>query len=180
MDLHRGTGRGLIAALKSVCDKKGFKLYERPYELNIIGIRSPNTTPNAFDDRIVVFYKDDKGETISHVWDATTDPGTYWLNNPIQPQGTAILAEGQYVGAYVIGLHLGKYSALVQRGGMVTILRDYNRDAVLDFSSQVKSTGYFGINIHHANSVGITKSVDKNSAGCQVLANVEEFNTLMK
>ena len=98
------------------------------------------------------------------MYKATTDPGTFLLRNPMQEQGTAILAQGQYVNAYELGLHRGQYEALVQQKPL-TIIRDYDRDAKLDFSNGTKTTGYYGINIHRANRTGTTKTVDKNSAG---------------
>ena len=92
----------------------------------------------------------------------------------MSPQGTAILAEGQYVNSHVLGLHKGQYLALVQRKPL-TIMRDYDRKAVLDFYNGKKFLGIFGIDIHRANRVGTTLSVDRNSAGCQVFANAEDF-----
>ena len=97
----------------------------------------------------------------------------------MQPQGTAILAQGQYVNAYQIGLHRGQYKALVQIGP-VTIIRDYNRNAKLDFFNGKRETGIFGINIHRAMAKGKTKYVDKFSAGCQVFQNVGDFDHFMQ
>jgi hypothetical protein len=167
-------------AVRNVLKQRGFVIYEKPYELNIVGIRSNNTTPNKFDDAIFLFFKDNNNRWIFQGYPATTDPGTYWLRQPMQEQGTAILMQGQYVGAYQIGLHRGKYTALVQRGTL-TIRRDYNRDALLDFNNGTLLSGTsFGINIHHANATGTTKIVDKYSAGCQVFANVEDFNSFLR
>lgn len=101
-----------------------------PYELNIVGIRSRNVLPDRFDDEIHVFYKAKPFLWDYHIFRATTDPGTFWLKNPMYPKGTAILAQGQYRDAYQIGLHQGKYKALVQVKP-VKILRDYDRDAKL-------------------------------------------------
>jgi hypothetical protein len=62
----------------------------------------------------------------------------------------------------------------------VTILRDYDRNAILDFKNGTPETGMFGINIHHASVNGTTKTVDNYSAGCQVFANINEFNLFMQ
>ena len=154
-------------------------MYERPYELNIVGLRSANTKANRFDDEIHVFYKNKFGNWNYHVFKATTDPGTYWLKNPMQPQGTAILAQGQYVNAYQIGLHRGQYPALVQQRS-VTIIRDYDRNAILDFYNGKKESGEYGINIHRAMLHGDTLKVDNWSAGCQVFENGEAFQFFMR
>jgi hypothetical protein len=97
----------------------------------------------------------------------------------MSPPGTAILKQGQYKGAYQIGLHRGKYYALVQ-SKPVTVLRDYDRNAILDFWNGKPETGMFGINIHRASVNGTTKSVDSYSAGCQVFANINDFNLFMQ
>jgi len=168
----------MLSSIQATLSERGYKIFVRPFELNIVGIRSNSTTPNKFDDSINVFYKNEKGIWIFISYAATTDPGTYWLQNPLNEQGTAILKEGQYIGAYQIGLHRGKYKALVQKRP-VTVMRDYDRNAVLDFLNGNEDTGMFGINIHHAAGTGTTKTVDQYSAGCQVFANVNEFNGAM-
>jgi hypothetical protein len=169
----------MLLAIIHTLRAKSFALYERPYELNIIGIRTNSTAPNRFDDQINVFFKNNSGQWIHYPFTATTDPGTYWLHNPLHPQGTAILAHGQYRDAYQIGLHRGQYYALVQRRP-VTVLRDYDRNAVLDFNNGRPNTGMFGINIHRAAVNGTTKVVDKYSAGCQVFASATDFDRFMQ
>lgn len=168
----------MLQRIKSILRRKGYALYTRPYELNIVGLRSRYTKAGRFDDEMHVFYRTDKGKWNYHVYRVTTDPGTYWLENPAMPQGTAILAQGQYVGAYEIGLHRGQYKALVQRGP-VTVLRDYDRNAYLDFFNGTKQAGMFGINIHRALAQGKTQQVDKYSAGCQVFENAAAYIEFM-
>ena len=168
----------VLQKLRAILKHNGFKLYTRPYELNIVGLRSASTVPNRFDDEIHVFYKVSPIKWNYHVYKATTDPGTFWLRNPMQPQGTAILAQGQYEYAYEMGLHRGQYTALVQRKS-VTVIRDYDRDAMLDFYNGKKTKGLYGINVHRANKTGTTKTVDKNSAGCQVFENATAFQQFM-
>lgn len=158
--------------------KKGYRIFMRPYELNIVGVRADSTKPNSFDDTIHVFYADKDGKLVQHQFRATTDPGTYWLKNPMNPQGTAILKGGQYIDGYMLGMHRGKYLALVQKRP-VTVMRDYDRNAVLDFLNGKEDKGMFGINIHRASENGETKTVDQYSAGCQVFANATEFILFM-
>jgi hypothetical protein len=166
----------LANAIKSY----GYKMNSRPFEINLIGVRSSNAQPNSFDDTLHVFYNNGRGQWVLHSFPCTTDPGTYWLKNPIVSKGTAILKAGQYAGAYEIGIHRGKYKALVQRGPL-NIVRDYNRDNRIDLNSLKSETGNnFGINIHRANASGTTKTVDRYSAGCQVLANATDFTFLMQ
>lgn len=169
----------MLSKIKGLLRYKGFKLFTRPYELNIVGLRSKSVIPNRFDDELHVFYMVSHLKWEYHVFKITTDPGTFWLKNPMQPQGTAIVPEGQYPNSHALGLHRGQYKALVQ-ANPISIMRDYDRNAVLDFYNGKKETGKYGINIHRANKTGTTISVDKNSAGCQVFANAKDFETFLK
>mgnify|MGYP003629608765 CR=1 FL=1 len=146
------------------------------YNLNIIGIRSSSPKSNKFDDRMCVVYKDDSG-WVTRTWECTTDPGQYWLENPINVEGTAILVPGQYRGVYKIAKHQGKYHALCQRNGRVKVYRDNNRDDILDRDDESVMNGVFGINIHKAGSH--STQVDKWSAGCQVFSNESDFDDFM-
>lgn len=163
-----------LNTLITIMRNNNFEIKDRPFELNIVGVRTDNWTPNSFDDFIFVFYKDDKGNWQGTKNPATTDPGTYWLKNPMSPQGTAILKKGQYKNSHSIGSHRGQYTALVQVAPVTTI-RDFDRDNKLSYESLKATTGLYGINIHRAGSVGTTKVVDKYSAGCQVFSDASDF-----
>lgn len=172
----------MIKEVKKLAKSKGFVIYEKPYQLNIWGFRANSNVPNVFDDEIHVFTnisKTKRAKWAYMVFKATTDPGTYWLKNPMSVQGTAILNPGQYIDAYQIGMHRSKYKALVQRG-KVSVTRDYNRNAILDFNNGRVITGLYGINIHRASKTGDTYKVDKYSAGCQVFKNGQDFDFFMK
>jgi len=171
--------RGLVRQLK----RKGYKIFTRPYELNIVGVRANSTIPDKFDDLIYVFYKTNQGLWKGKAYPATTDPGTYWLKNPMNRKGSAILKEGQYIDAWIRRPHNGTYMALGQEGP-VTVWRDYDRDAVLDWSNGKQDTGSgFGINIHRASSSSkgnkLQKTIQKSSAGCQVFQNADDFDEFM-
>jgi hypothetical protein len=169
----------MLSRIKEILKAYGFVLYTKPYQLNIVGLRSKAVNSDSFDDEIHVFYTKPDGKWNYHIFPATTDPGTFWLNNPAYPQGTAILAQGQNLNAYEIGLHKGKYEALVQVKP-VTVIRDYDRNSVLDFNNGVKETGNFGINIHRAESIGSTKYIGQYSAGCQVFKDADDFYAFMQ
>jgi len=173
MQIEAKSIRALIASLRN----KGYVIYDKPYQLNIVGVRKDSTVPNKFDDLIYAFWKTDKGDWEGKYFTATTDPGTYYLKNPLSNLGTAILKEGQYVDTYGIGKHKGQYEALVQIKPL-TVIRDYDRNAILDFNNGKEETGSFGINIHKAGKD--SKDVDTWSAGCQVFQKSDDFETFMK
>lgn len=164
-----------INALINLFNKKGYKLNTRDKEINIVGIRANTTTPNKFDDTMILFYKDNDS-WIGFQFPMTTDPGTYYLKNPMSQLGAAILKAGQW--KYQIGTHY-TYRALVQREA-VTCIRDYNRDAILDFNNGKETTGWYGINIHRAGVGYVAVDVDTWSAGCQVVQKYEDFKRLME
>ena len=118
--------------------------------------------------------------TIEHVtyvvkkYAITTDPGVYYLNNPLHPKGTLILAEGVHKNLFRLGKHRGLYTALVQ-ANPTTVIRDNDKDNKLDFDSK-RDFGMFGINMHRATANGVATKVGNFSAGCQVFKNADLFN----
>jgi hypothetical protein len=88
--------------------------------------------------------------------------------------GTARLKAGQYRGAYMLGLHQGKYKALRQCGPVV-VYRDFKNDGV--YQEERTERGVFGINIHKAGVDSIR--VDRWSEGCQVFKRTQDFNKFM-
>lgn len=140
--------------------------------LSLDGKVGPNTQ-YALDE-----YAKWAGKQRMKCYTITTDPGTFYLSQPLSRLGTAVLKPGQYKDAWKLGYHKQSqdHPALVQIG-KVTVYRDNDKDNVAE-ESKTEETGLFGINIHGANKNGITSSVSKWSAGCQVFcewSKKEEF-----
>lgn len=149
------------------------KLNYKWLPFHIVGIRSDANSTDKFDDLIGLVEKDNL------VWfSGTTNPGTHWLKNLLNPKGAALLKPNQYLNTYKLDLHQGKYLALCQRKP-VTVYRDANKNTFSEESS-VTDTGLFGINIHRANPNAVSTIIDKWSAGCQVLNDPIDFNFLIK
>ncbi len=161
-------------------DYKFFDTPDRKLNLNIIGVRRDNQGTNTFDDFLLVIYREEE-LMVNNLHSITTDPGKYWLLNPTNPKGTAILVPGQYRGAWQLGKHQGKYEALVQRKP-VKVYRDNNKDDVIDYNSMTTmiNEGYFGINIHRSNPYDESYAINKWSAGCQVFKKVEDYNSFIE
>ncbi|MFN8343185.1 MAG: hypothetical protein U0V64_16105 [Cyclobacteriaceae bacterium] len=63
----------------------------------------------------------------------------------------------------------------------VTVIRDYDRNAIPDFDNGSKETGNFRINIHRAESTGSTQIIDQSiPAGCQVFKDADDFYAFMQ
>lgn len=161
---------------------KGYAFFTKgEYNLNIIGIRSDqkNKVTNLYDDLLIVDYN----TSICHkrqIYTITTEPGLSSIKNPTNLKGVAILAPGQYRGAYAIDLHNGKYKALCQRLKPVKVYRDNNKDDVYDYIPSKTENGMFGINIHRSNETYIRTTIDGYSAGCQVFNDPQEFTAFMR
>lgn len=169
-----------VEQIKKVMQSKGYAFFTNgDYNLNIIGVRSSKREANSFDDWMVLCYKANN-IWLTRIYHITTDAGTYWLKNPLDKRGTAILVPNQYRGVYSIDKHNGKYFALCQRNGKVKTYRDNDRDKILDMDASTISEGMYGINIHRSNPYTESISVDKWSAGCQVFANPKDFEQFME
>lgn len=164
---------------------KGYKWFtggslNKDYDVNIVGVRNSEVgeqITNHFDDCLTLSYKVD-GVWKFHCWEATTDPGQYWMNNPMNKDGCAILVPGQYRGSHKIRKHQGKYEALGQKKP-VKVYRDNDRDNIYDTDEETITEGIYGINIHRSNPYTESYYVNKWSAGCQVFKKVDDFNTFM-
>lgn len=153
--------------------KNEFKKFNYQFpNFHLVGIRSKANKPNEFDDLIAVINNNEI------TWyTCTTNPGTHWLLNLLNPKGAALLKPGQYLNTWQLGLHQGKYQALTQCKN-VTVFRDGDKDNIAE-ETKVTQTGMFGINIHRANEKLVSKLIDRWSAGCQVLNNPQQFNELL-
>ena len=142
------------------------------FDFHFVGIRSNVNARNFFDDLFGVVIGDEI------VWfSCTTNPGTHWLKNLLNPKGCAILKPNQYVDTWKIGYHQNKYKAFVQNKE-VEVYRDKNLNDISE-ETGVLDTGFFGINIHRANDKIASKLIDKWSAGCQVLNNPSDFQKVL-
>lgn len=162
-----------------VMQDKSYSVFESAggYDLNIVGIRSTQVDQESFNDWITVFYMQD-GRWNYFAFPGTTDPGTFYLQHPLNVTGTAILKPGQYRGSHKIGRHKN-YKALQQRNA-VTVFRDDDRDGYLNTAGMAEDSGVFGINIHRSNAHRPSTVIGKWSAGCQVLQDPAHFGFLME
>lgn len=172
--------RPSVEQVIEVMQAKGYKIYNTPevdWNLNIVGIRALDPEPGKFNDTLMVFHQF-CGLWESYCYHITTDPSIYYLQHPVSSSGTAILKEGQYLGAYTLDIHnrglKNGHLALCQRLGEVTVYRDSNRDSKLNLTASSTETGKFGINIHRTTEEYVEKQ--KFSAGCQVFEDQRQFD----
>lgn len=169
-----------MIAIREMYEAKGYSYFTSgDFNLNIFLVRSRRQTDKdplahlrgsqiLYDDIIGMDFKVN-GKWKRTLWSASIDPGSYYLENFFSGQednGCAILAEGQYRGAWSYGLHRGEpdHPALIQVRP-VKIHRDINRDNILNTDGPTEE-GLYGINIHGPYSLSGDGSVGIRSAGC--------------
>lgn len=122
---------------------------------------------NEWNDRRIVIHILPGGKPQMIVNDqATTEPGTVFTRHPLNSQGAARIAFGQYK-AWVDGLHKGIQPALVQRHNL-RIHRDLNKDGFRSPSDPIHIGRTFGINQHSTHPNHVPELVNAYSAGCFV------------
>lgn len=153
-------------------EKENYEIFTNEGQANIIYIEGMNPdgtlnndAPNQFNDlRLILTFRDTL-PIIINWWQATTEPGSKYTYQPVNPKGAARIQFGQYQ-AWRVGLHGNKekHEALIQVLP-ITVCRDFNQD--FKRTGDKLDTGFFGINQHHGydypeNNIGLA------SAGCLV------------
>ena len=97
-------GNDLAGRIIAAMVRKGHWVARHPDCLNIVYVEGmdadgrPNgNPPNEFNDRrMVIRIGRDGVPKIEGSWEATTEPGRYWTEHPMNPRGAARIAFGQY------------------------------------------------------------------------------------
>ena len=164
-----------IHKVQQVLAQKQYKFFTggKPYNLNIIGIRSASPVVNIFNETMLVIFNDELDEPQVAYFPCTTKAGKHYLKNPLHPDGCAITAEGQYLGAFIKRKHRGKYNALCQDRA-IDYYRDGNKNDQHELLGQ-KIRGKIGLNIHREAINRVSQKIGKYSAGCAVIQSGFEY-----
>ncbi len=178
-DLDNGLASQIVRYMMS----KKYVIFTTPKQYNIVYIEGMNANctlnddvPNHFNDRRILLEIVDKPRIIGN-WEATTEPGDYYTENPMNINGAARIAFGQYQ-AWRVGYHgtRVKHQALVQVSP-VKVHRDFNKD--YKRTGDLITTGIYGINQHWGYDLPVTK-VYNSSAGCLVGRATESHKQFMR
>ena len=145
-------------------------------EVTLFGIlNEENKDKDVINDVIGLYYK----QRDLYLMKATCNSGRFYIQNPMNTSGAAQLDYGYQSKIWKVGLHNGKYQALVNREdcGKVRVWRDKDKDYIHDESEKLQE-GYYGTNLHHM-GVSEKTEIGKNSAGCQVIHSYDDFLILM-
>jgi hypothetical protein len=128
---------------------------------------------NQFNDIRCIFNK----EKCTDLWTATCEPGAYYTNRPMNPDGAFRIAFGFHENAWQVGLHgySNPHEALVQVRE-IKGYRDYNRDSFR--TGDLKVEGVYGINQHWGWDAPVY-DIGTTSAGCLVGRSIEGHKQFM-
>ena len=149
--------------LTKIQEEYGYKVFsDGAYDLNIIGVRNLENNANQYDDKLHVCYLSEDG---------------HWLEKEDYKACAVYKHPQQARGAYKVGMHRGKYEALVQARA-VEYWRDGNKDSKADYGGEVYKD-VIGLNIHRS-SIHDSDEVNKYSAGCIVFSKMAEWEAFME
>jgi peptidoglycan hydrolase-like protein with peptidoglycan-binding domain len=166
-------GNDLASRIVKYMQLKKYEIFQGIKEYNIVYVEGMdadgslnNDKPNYFNDRRMVIQIIDGVPAIVGNWEATTEPGYHYTENPMNPEGAARIKFGQYK-AWQVGIHgtSDRHEALIQTGGEITVYRDLNKD--YQRTGDKEDTGYFAVNQHWGYDFPYN-NVYYASAGCLV------------
>lgn len=163
---------------------KGYKISSEAKQYNIVYIEGMNPdgtlnddAPNNFNDlRIVIEFQNGVPKIVGK-WEATTEPGSKYTYNPMNPKGAARIKFGQYT-SWRVGLHgtATRHEALVQVRD-ITVYRDFNED--FSRTGDTQDTGIFAVNQHWGYDLD-HNNVGGASAGCLVGRSTDGHREFMR
>jgi hypothetical protein len=165
-------GNDLASRIVKYMQSKNYVVFTEPKEYNIVYVEGMNEdgslnndAPNEFNDRRIVIEVVDGVPKIVNHWQATTEPGSRYTFQPMNPQGAARIQFGQYK-AWRVGIHgiAEPHEALVQVDN-ITVCRDFNKD--FKRTGDKLDTGLFAVN-QHCGFDFPQNNIRAASAGCLV------------
>ncbi|WP_254952400.1 MULTISPECIES: lysozyme [unclassified Cyanobium] len=178
------SGGDLATRIIQYMRQKKFQVFAGLGERNIVYVEGMNLDgslnddpPNHFNDlRLVIEFVEARPRIIGQ-WEATTEPGSHYTKNPMNPRGAARIKFDQYR-AWQVGSHgeSDPHEALVQ-AAPVTVHRDSNQD--FQRPGDLVDTGLFGINQHWGYDLP-RNDIGRASAGCLVGRSREGHREFMR
>jgi hypothetical protein len=142
-------------------------------DMDTSGNRIPDV-PNTFDSvRMLVRVTASAPPKVIGIWEATTQPGRYWTEHPMNAGGAARIAFGQYA-SWIVGRYHDQ-EALIQ-SAPITIYRDPRR---LYKRYGPTFSGMFGIHQHWGYNYP-RGDLGRSSAGCLVGRTTEGHVAFMR
>ena len=168
-----GTDNGQTALAKNILRymlEQGYWIARSPGMYNVVYVEGIDSTGNLNDNkidewndrRIIIQIEEGGNPRIILNSQATTQPGLSFIQNPINPNGAANIAFGQYK-AWGMGYLREKIPALVQRAPL-RIYRDKNKNGIRDIEDFLE-VGISSLYQAAFSSTKIPSNVQRQSAG---------------
>lgn len=160
----------LASKLIKHMEEKGYEIARHPREINLVYLRNNKKATDQWTDKLVLVRFVKNTPKIVGEWQATTMPGQHYIKFG-KKEGAPFIVPGQYK-AWQVGIHRSVaeaarggpgHEALIQTGGNVRVLRDFDKDGVGDTPYE----GMYGINLHGSRNQ--SQFVGQSSAGCLVV-----------
>lgn len=175
-----------LAQIADVMRLNGMKVFTKPFDMTLGGVRTLDNKANSFNDWLFMLYHDESGKLCGIVEPGTTDAGLYYRNHPMNPGGTAIIASGfQTSGVYEYQNppvdckpgHKGQEAFRLVKP--IAMRRDPDRDNYLEEDGELFYENA-ATNGHDMGDVGV--KVDTWSAGCwgSIRKTMDKFFALAK
>jgi hypothetical protein len=176
-------GDGLAGKVVAAMQRRGYWIARAPGTVNIVYIEgldidgTPNDdAPNVFNDvRMVIKVGAGGVPQIEGAWEATTEPGRFYTEHPLDPGGAARIAFGQHK-AWSVGFHRNDHEALIQTDD-VAFLRDLDKNYQREGDRLI--TGMIGLNQHWGYDLP-KGDIGRASAGCLVGRTPQGHREFMK
>lgn len=158
-----------------------YRVFTTPRSLNLILLRRVPGTVDLFDDILIgMTVSASTGKWAMRPWRVTADPGRPSIEHPTRRDGTAQVAAGQHLAAYVRGYHHpgtpGQYECLVP-ARPIPVVR-YLSAADFAAGRGTPSTSS-STQIHHASATHESTTVGPWSEGCIVHAAHETLDEML-
>ncbi len=153
--------------------RQRYKIFLGEGQYNIVYIEGMNldgslneNAPNHFNDLRLIIEIIDGMPRIVNKWEATTEPGIYYTQNPQDENGAFRIKPGQYT-AWEIGYHWGNFGETQEGLVQIQPISGY-RDFYMNYTREGQVyTGLYDINQHHAND-SYYENIGYYGAGCLV------------
>lgn len=110
----------------------GFSPFRTPFDANWVVIRSKTGKPDEFDGLSTLSWVESGGFWKTVTVKAATRPGTAYLKNPMNPNGTAMIRPGRYSLSHAPGFHGERKTPAFVQVGRLSAERDNNKNIVWD------------------------------------------------
>ncbi len=180
--------KNLASQIIKFCAIKGYQIDQGEKHYNIVYVEAMDgdgslndNAPDTWSARRMVIEVINGVPSIIGNWAATTRPGIYYDENPLNPDGAAFISLTQFKNVWQVGIHGNScpHEALIQ-DGTIQITRD--RNEIFQRSGYpIESGNDYGINLHGGYDMSY---VGRASAGCpaaqSMSGHLDEFMSLMK